>query len=193
MSMNWSKHSKVIVGSSYGRLLVVSRLPNNKHGGAMYECQCECGTTFNTYGAGLSSRLKTQCGKCGAKPHLDRLHEARRLDPGKAAKHATFLQTKRSAVIRSIGWQITESEFHEIAQKPCHYCGTVQSNCKKGKYGLYGEYRYNGIDRMNSNRGYVAGNMVPCCWQCNRAKCNNSVEEFLSWARRLVQHQSHRS
>jgi hypothetical protein len=192
MDMNWSKHTKVKIGAQYGRAKVLNRQPNNKHGGAMFECKCECGKIFTAYGGQLSSGQTTQCGKCGRKPHLDRLHEACRLDPGKAARHATFLQTKRSSVIRGIKWDLSESDFHAMSQLPCHYCGDTLSNCKKGKRGIYGEHRYNGIDRVESTKGYEAGNMVPCCWRCNRSKCDMSVSEFLEWADRLYSHQ-HRS
>ena len=186
--MNWTKHSKVEIGRPYGDLVALNRQPNNRHGGAMYECRCKCGTVWTTYGSQISCGHTTQCGKCGRKPHLDRLHAAMRLEPGKSARHATFLQTKRSAVVRGIKWSLTEDEFHVFGQQPCHYCGDVLSNCKKGNYGIYGEYRYNGIDRVEPTKGYEPGNMVTCCWRCNRAKCTMSVAEFMLWAKRIHAH-----
>jgi hypothetical protein len=43
-----------------------------------------------------------------------------------------------------------------------------------------------GIDRMNSDLGYIEGNMVPCCGICNITKMDYSAEEFISRAYRVV-------
>lgn len=43
--------------------------------------------------------------------------------------------------------------------------------------------QYNGLDRVDSNLGYVAGNVVPCCRWCNQAKSSRPVGEFLTWLR----------
>lgn len=40
-------------------------------------------------------------------------------------------------------------------------------------------YIYNGVDRFNSQEGYVEHNVGPCCWPCNDLKGRLSLEEFL--------------
>ena len=37
----------------------------------------------------------------------------------------------------------------------------------------------NGIDRIDSNIGYIKENCVSCCWTCNKMKNNFSQKEFL--------------
>lgn len=44
----------------------------------------------------------------------------------------------------------------------------------------------NGIDRYDSAQGYVSGNVVPCCWPCNRAKGSSITEEFLAHVRKIA-------
>ncbi len=43
----------------------------------------------------------------------------------------------------------------------------------------------NGIDRINSNIGYIEGNIVPCCKHCNSAKNTMTESEFKEWIVRL--------
>lgn len=48
-------------------------------------------------------------------------------------------------------------------------------------------FLYNGIDRVDSKKGYVAGNVVTCCRNCNQAKSDKSIDEFEEWAIRLAE------
>ena len=43
----------------------------------------------------------------------------------------------------------------------------------------------NGIDRIDSSKGYTVENSVPCCKYCNTAKNTMSVDEFLKWIGRV--------
>lgn len=44
---------------------------------------------------------------------------------------------------------------------------------------------YNGIDRVDSEKGYVVGNCVPCCYEVNRAKSNMTQSDFLELVRQI--------
>lgn len=72
---------------------------------------------------------------------------------------------KSNAKVRNISWNLTDSEFLELVNKSCAYCGHTQE--------------YNGIDRIDSNKGYTINNCVPCCSWCNTMKLDHSLEEFL--------------
>ena len=49
-------------------------------------------------------------------------------------------------------------------------------------------FLYSGIDRVNSQEGYVKNNCVPCCDKCNKAKMAMSRDEFLNWIKLVYQH-----
>ena len=55
----------------------------------------------------------------------------------------------------------------------CFYCGTVPKPL-------------NGIDRVDNSKGYVIGNTVTACKQCNYAKHDYSRAEFERWATRVA-------
>lgn len=49
-------------GNTYGRLLVLERVENNKRGDAQWKCKCECGTELVVTGVALRSGHTKSCG-----------------------------------------------------------------------------------------------------------------------------------
>ena len=74
-----------------------------------------------------------------------------------------------------------------MTQENCFYCGNKPNQTIKAK-GHNGDFVYNGIDRIDSSKGYVKGNVVPCCGRCNEAKMAISHKEFLSWVEQVYSH-----
>lgn len=72
-------------------------------------------------------------------------------------------------------WAPSLDQFMYLTSQPCAYCDRV--------------FSYVGIDRIDSSRGYDVDNIVPCCEMCNKAKNDHPREVFLTWARRLSEHQ----
>jgi hypothetical protein len=70
---------------------------------------------------------------------------------------------------------ITLEEFSAISRLPCHYCGWVNP---KG----------NGMDRVDSSKGYSKDNVVPCCRPCNTMKMDASKDDFLAKVRAIYLH-----
>ena len=96
----------------------------------------------------------------------------------KARKHA-----------KNLGCDIDLKSFISISQKPCHYCGSEPTPSKgHRKWAAY--VNTNGLDRVDNSKGYLLHNVVPCCIRCNSAKRDESVEDFLLWAKRLAEHQN---
>lgn len=70
---------------------------------------------------------------------------------------------KWAAKDREIVFELTLNTFKDnFYKKPCHYC---LDECT-------------GIDRLDSNKGYIDGNMVPCCAQCNIMKLDYDINDF---------------
>ena len=62
---------------------------------------------------------------------------------------------------------ITFAEFCRVTQQVCEYCGEL------------GEHDLRGLDRVNSARGYLSDNIVPCCKECNFMKGSMTKSDFL--------------
>jgi hypothetical protein len=89
---------------------------------------------------------------------------------------------------------LSDGEFKTITQSDCSYCGARPSLVSRiGKHSAApaccarSAYVYNGVDRLDNNKGYEAHNCVACCKTCNLAKRDMSRAEFFAWARRVAE------
>ena len=102
-------------------------------------------------------------------------------------------------------FSIPFEEFETIVTQNCSYCGSpprpfnqyVKSDGTRNRKGslISDEWisvstvRVNGIYRKDNSLGYVIGNCVACCEQCNKSKLTYTVKEFLDHANRIAIHQ----
>jgi len=90
------------------------------------------------------------------------------------ALSSLFSATKKRAKNRSREFSLSESEFIYLSFGNCRFCGVTPSNIftlkDKKRENVLLKIFYGGIDRENSNIGYIFDNCVPCCWECNRIK-----------------------
>lgn len=90
----------------------------------------------------------------------------------------------RGAKDRGIDFALSKEQFRELIESDCYYCGQ-HPQIRPTASGCAGEYEWNGIDRVDNEKGYIYDNCVPACKMCNFAKRDSSVEEFYEWAQRL--------
>ena len=105
-------------------------------------------------------------------------------------ERAVFRIIKYSALARGYEFDIDIEWFAKACHEPCVYCGAVDSNRPSvhGRGGNYPDwFGYNGVDRVDNNKGYTEINCVPACWTCNRAKWNMSHEDFMEWRDGMVE------
>lgn len=67
---------------------------------------------------------------------------------------------------RKIEFQIKKTDYKAIAFLPCVYCGQSDSKRIRGNETV----KINGIDRIDSSKGYIMGNIQSCCFTCNMMK-----------------------
>jgi len=144
-----------------------------KEQGFYWNARCKCGTEKIVYEQNITYGLSKSCG-C-----------IMRLNSEEAGLQIYFKRIINTAKNRKIPFRLSYKFFKEIVQKSCHYCGTVNSNKVYHKYGKK-LYRFNGIDRINSNYGYNKDNVVPCCKICNRAKLTMNYHNFINWINNLI-------
>jgi len=76
-------------------------------------------------------------------------------------------------------FDIPIKEFERLTSSPCHYCGALPQTISDRRPS--DPYLWNGLDRVDSNKGYTIDNVVPCCTICNRAKNDMQYEDFVNW------------
>ncbi len=103
---------------------------------------------------------------------------------GEAAKRRLLGDYISSAKERNKEFALSEEQFYWLVKQNCHYCGSEPLAKKRNKFG-YGDYIYNGIDRVDNNIGYTFDNCVSCCKFCNKAKSTYELNEFIEWIKRV--------
>ncbi len=103
------------------------------------------------------SEKDTRCKEC----------EAIRSAMGRRTNRTKFSTARGSAKRRGVEWTLTLEQYVALRQNACHYCGFPLPEA-------------GGLDRIEGEKGYVLGNVIPCCTQCNIARgANFTVEEML--------------
>ena len=82
---------------------------------------------------------------------------------------------KRAAERRGIEWHLTDEEAKVMLISSCIYCKHIDL-----------EVRVNGIDRLDSARGYTTDNCRPCCKNCNYMKGTFDPRTFIGWAKKIA-------
>lgn len=105
-------------------------------------------------------------------------------------------------------WELNQELFEELIFDNCFYCGISPSKVYNGRITLAnkenilserqkwkeeGWIKFNGVDRMNNSIGYTRNNSVSCCYNCNQAKLDRTMDEFMHWVERLVEHKNKRT
>lgn len=158
-------------GNRYGRLIVVAQAPSQN--GARWKCRCDCGSVRVAQGTALRLGRVTSCG-C-----------AHRLPKGEASRNALYKKYKRRATKMGVNWNLSVEQFDYLVSQDCFYCGQTPEREYHHTPAMNGAYVCNGIDRIDNDRGYTYDNLLPACWQCNRAKGTLSLAEFQEWLGRF--------
>ncbi len=173
-----------LLNKTFGYLTVIEYLGTRRYSGSMnryWKCQCICGNT-KEIPCQLLKMNKTK--SCGCKLLFYRSVNARK-EPGYAALTQLFSAYRSGAKRRKITFELTLEQFSKLTSENCHYCGVKPSHVINK---ISGNYKFNGIDRINNNLGYIIENCTACCETCNRAKLEMSNDEFLNWVRRVYEH-----
>lgn len=169
-----------LTGLRFGMLVVKHWNHKDSTGQSWWSCKCDCGGDKIIRGYSLRRGDSKSCGCGQRKPKFF-------LPSGRAAFNNYLYRTKKNAKIRGLCWELTEQQFEEITSKECFYCGS--SPKREQGYGRYnGSYVSNGIDRVDNGVGYILGNCVTCCKECNYAKNTMSMNEFKEFIKSIYIH-----
>lgn len=171
-----------LTGKSFGRFVVLHKAPNRfPRTSARWICKCVCGATKDVWGQHLRNGKTQSCG-CLRKENAGKM---RKPMPGTAFNNVIG-QYKKDARIKEVEFRLSKEEMLKIVGLPCVYCGAEPSNMSTTSTGA--TFKYNGVDRIDSNKGYVLENCSPCCRLCNWMKKDLSVSDFITHIKRIINH-----
>lgn len=169
-----------LIGQKFGKLTVIKLYEINKRKQAVWECLCECGNKTNVLGYNLRKGFTKSC-KCLIRQDL---YTSWRLPDGQAAINCVYSAYRSSAKARNLEWQLTKDQCYKLFNDICTICLIIPSTLTRYRNST-GNVYYNGIDRIDSNKGYTIDNVQTMCKTCNCAKMTLSMDEFIVWIERI--------
>lgn len=90
--------------------------------------------------------------------------------------------TQRNAHTRGLAMTLSLERFTELTSQRCFYCGGYSKDKKTNSK----ERTFTGLDRIDNSKGYVEGNVCPCCFLCNKMKGTIPTDLWLEQMRRII-------
>jgi len=164
-------------GTRFGKLTVID---NDRRMSGKVAClvRCDCGEEKLLWNFNLRQGIVS----CGCS-----MHSAK----GDADWKRLRSHVLHKAKMRGFVFDLNLEQVKFLCQQPCYYCKEEPENAIRWRFksrgGIVVQYKatkYSGLDRLDSSRGYVSGNVLPCCKFCNLAKRDYSIEYFTERLRR---------
>jgi 5-methylcytosine-specific restriction endonuclease McrA len=151
----------------------------------IYDCSI-CGVECKERNDKFRQR-KGLCRECVYQRNSKRYQE--NADFEKVATNIMFDRLNKRYSKKGLICNLSTEELYKLLKGSCHYCGNGLLNKMeyKQKHFTY-NFFYNGLDRIDSKKGYIRGNVVSCCKKCNLAKSDMEYKEFISHIERIYKH-----
>jgi hypothetical protein len=159
-----------------------------RNGMRYWWARCDCGNITEVIPCRAFSGEVKSCGKCDLVYGSEEKGKAiRQYHPSMSSARQVY------GTYRDLPFDV----FLALSQEPCYYCNLPPrktfniANCesRKKKATVFqkdeGAFTYNGLDRIDSDFGHIMGNVVPCCWHCNKMKLNCTIGEFIAQINRV--------
>ena len=160
----------------FGKLVAVSPVEKTPSG-TKWKCACDCGAEAVVCYSDLARGRQKSCG-CSQ-------HEIHRKPFGQAAANRVLSQYKRNASKRQLTFSISDEDFLKLTKQSCFYCGKKPSSIYS-EHNMFGDYVYNGVDRIDNTEGYDKPNVVSCCSVCNMMKKSMLQDEFINQCKKVA-------
>jgi hypothetical protein len=172
----------------FGRLRPLERI-GRRNDETIWRFVCTCGNEVEVAMSKVKPSNTQSCGCLKREQSTSRIlsHAGwNRLPVAVAGLNMVYRNYRTRARTAGLEFTISIEQFEYLIHQPCYIpnCGAVDSNTHR--LNRRDEvFCYNGIDRIDNDRGYVDGNVAPCCRDCNYAKRAMSLNQFFRWLERL--------
>ena len=188
-----------LIGKKFGKLEVVEKAAvcNKK---TRWKCVCECGNEVIVYATNLLRGRSKSC-NCSRKT-INKPKKQK--NAYRSAFNAILNNYRQSARKKGYTFSLSPESCYQLFISNCFYCGapprktintylTKDGSIARSSYKnrdpkeleLF-EFQFNGIDRKDNTKGYIASNTVTCCYICNFAKHKQSSDEWNRWSKNLI-------
>lgn len=136
---------------------------------------CQCGKTKTVRAESIAQGLARSCGcSKGVRTSDSSINSIRHV----------MTYTLSSAKKRGLSIELTLEQVRALIFRSCDYCGKhPEARIAKGNSRQLAPF--NGIDRIDSSRGYSIDNCVTACTACNTSKLDMTLDEFKAHVARI--------
>lgn len=185
---NGFKKLENIIGKKYKNLTVIKRVDNVEYEcksiAARWLCKCDCGKEIICLGKNLKIGYSGSCGCKKSDFISDKTYEGFNDLSG-----AFWYRMKRNAKIRNIEFSITKEYIWDLfvkQNKRCAMSGVLlHLNKQQSKFDKK-IIQTASLDRINSNKGYVEGNVWWIHKRIQSIKWDKSVENTYNWCKLIA-------
>lgn len=177
------RHKTNWAGQKFYRLTITKPTTLRDGRAVLWEAQCDCGITTFLRPKDAQRGKKKSCG-CYFEETVRMA--GRKFTPRISSARAVWKANYQKVKDKTCPFEI----FLKLSQEKCYYCGRNPFR----KYNLsqkipdktsdyqkeFGDFIYNGLDRIDSSKQHTEDNLVPCCYDCNKAKSSLTTEEFFT-------------
>lgn len=176
--------------------LTTLRIGSKTKNGWKWVFKCDCGIEKEILGSLVKHGYIRSCGCLIGSNHIKATSKALNRPKGAAGLDILYCNLKYTAFSRNKTFELSKQDIYDIVTKNCHYCNATpykKTTINNRKWGLestkeHGAFIHNGIDRKDSNIGYILDNCIPCCKTCNFMKSILSYKEFLNHIVSIIKH-----
>ena len=147
-------------------MVIAKSIKKDKRNNQYWVCKCDCGNIKDIRGFHLQEKPGTK--SCGC---------LNKLSKGESAFNVLYGRYKRRALDKELSFRLTKKNFKSLTKQNCFYCDAIPNQIVLQQR-QNGSYIYNGIDRLDNNKGYTKDNCVSCCGKCNKMKLAMSFSGF---------------
>jgi hypothetical protein len=184
------KKQDLLPETQFHRLKVLTKsIKVSKNNGSYYHCECSCGALVEVSRSCLVTEKTKSCG-CWLRLSPSNLFKQA---PGNASHNNLYNRCAKGARVRGLEFNLSREKHAELIVMNCHYCNRPAPNwnvyasvyTKKKRTKLHPKtfedawIKAHGLDRVDSNLGYIESNVVTCCKTCNYAKLDMSYQEYI--------------
>lgn len=180
------KNAIDITNIRFGRLLVIHLADTPDHlktkDWYFWYCSCDCGQWCVRNGYDLHNGKAISCG-CHKREKLSNAHQSK---DGLVNARNCYAGYVKSARRRKITFELSFEQFNVLIRQTCVYCGNNGMNVSN--VSLYEDaFYYNGVDRIDSTKGYITDNMVTCCKICNWTKHTLNAQAYIDHCKKVAE------
>lgn len=161
-----SRMSDNLIGKVFNNYTVIENVSTDSMKDK-WKCVCKCGETSFVDGISLRNDRARYCKNCKNTANIKQ---------GTAFREVLG-NYKRGAKKRGFTWELSDDEAKTLFESNCYYTGLPPSNSFKSSNHVY---LYNGIDRLDSSKGYSLDNCVPCSAIINKMKMVMGYADFIN-------------